>query len=230
MRVCVLLLLASIGAPVVAHDLWIARDGDLYTLHYGHEGSGHAGTRVIEYKPEQVRQARCFSAAGRELAGEHGRVWPVTLKGECAASYFVLSTGYWSKTPYGTKNLPRNEAGVVIDSWLSVESIKRIDAWGTALAKPLGLELEIVPLDDPLRLRKGDKLHLIVYAAGKPVAGAKVAYFGHPRGVTAADGRVNVRLQRSGLQLIQASIETPLADGKADRLVKATALQFESAP
>ena len=230
MRVCVLLLLASIGAPVLAHDLWIDRDGDLHTLHYGHERSGHAGTRVIEYRPEQVRQARCFSTAGRELASEPGRTWPVTLKGECAASYFVLSTGYWSKTPYGTKNQPRNEAGAVMDSWRSVESIKRIDAWGTALAKPLGLELEIVPLDNPLRLRQSDKLHLAVYAAGKPAAGATVAYFGRPRGVTAADGRVNVRLQQPGLQLIQASIETPLTDGKADRLVQATALQFESAP
>lgn len=230
MRTPLLLLLASLCAPVLAHDLWITRDGSLHTLHYGHDRSGHAGARVIEYKPEQVRQALCFSTAGRELAGVNGRTWPVTLKGECAASYFVLSTGYWSKTPYGTKNLPRNEAGMVIDSWLSVESVKRIDAWGAALARPLGVELEIVPLDNPLSLRPGDKLHLAVYGAGKPIAGATVAYFGQPRGVTAADGRVNITLRQPGPQLIQASIETPLADGKADRLVQATVLQFELAP
>lgn len=230
MRAHLLLLLASLSHPILAHDLWVTREGNLHTLHSGHERSGHAGAKVIEYKPEQIRQAVCFSAAGRVLAGEVGRTWPVTLRGDCAASYFVFSSGYWSKTPYGTKNLPRNEAGQVLDSWLSVESVKRIDAWGVGLAKPLGLELEIVPLDNPLSLRPGDKLHLAVYGAGKPVAGATVAYFGHPRGVTAADGRVNITLRQPGPQSIQASLETPLGDGKADRLIQTTALQFELAP
>lgn len=230
MRVPRLLLLATLSIPALAHDLWVTRDGNLHTLHYGHERSGHAGAKVIEYKPEQVRQAVCFSAAGRELAGETSRTWPVTLRGDCAASYFVFSTGYWSKTPYGTKNLPKHDAGKVIDSWLSVESVKRIDTWGMALARPLGVELEIVPLDNPLSLRPGDKLHLAVYGAGKPVAGATVAYFGHPRGVSAADGRLNVTLRRPGPQSIKASIESALGDGKADRLIQTTALQFELAP
>ncbi|EFK95250.1 conserved hypothetical protein [sediment metagenome] len=57
-----------------------------------------------------------------------------------------------------------------------------------------------------------------------------VAYFGHPRGTTDGDGRINIRLQQPGLQLIQASRVSPLDDGKADKLIQATALQFGIAP
>lgn len=224
------LLLLPFCLPAPAHDLWIERQGPLHTLQYGHERSGHAGAKILEYKPEQVREAACFNAAGKAMRAEVGRAWPVTLSGDCAASWFLSSSGYWSKTPYGTKNLPKTEAGPVIDSWLSVESVKRIDAWDAALTQPVTRALEIVPLANPLRLRAGDKLRLKVTLEGRPVAGATVAYFGHPRGVSAADGQVNVRLRQPGLQLVQASLETPLADGRADRLIQSTALQFEIAP
>lgn len=225
-----ILLLALTCAPVLAHDLWITRDGSLHTLQYGHERSGHEGAKTLEYRPEQVREALCFDPAGRPLRAVFGKTYPATLKGDCAASVFLTSSGYWSKTPYGTRNLPKGEAGTVLDSWLSVESVKRLDAWGSGLARPLTRELEIVPLHSPFNLKAGDKLRLVVTLDGRPVAGATVAYFGQPRGVSGADGQVNVRLQRPGFQLIQASLESPLTDGKADRLVQSTALQFEIAP
>jgi nickel transport protein len=223
-------LLAVLAGAAHAHDLWVERQETLYTLQYGHERSGHEGAKKLEYKPALVREASCLGAAGQDLGGELRRIYPVSLKGDCAASWFLTSSGYWSKTPYGTKNLPKTEAETVLDSWLSVESVKRIDTWGETLARPVTRELEIVPLANPLRLKAGEKLRLAVYLAGKPVAGATVAYFGHPRGVSGADGQVNVRLQQPGLQLIQASLETPLNDGKADKFIQSTTLQFEIAP
>lgn len=220
-----LLFLASL--TVHAHDLWVEREGSGFTLHYGHERSGHGGARVLEYAPAQVREALCHDTDGRPLKARVSPNWPVRLQGDCAVSLFVFSTGYWSKTPYGTKNLPKTEAGTVIDSWLSVESVKRIDAWGEALTRPLTQGLELVPLENPLRLKPGDKLHLAVFQAGRPATGVTVAYFDQPRGVTDRDGRINIALRRPGFQLIQASLETPLADGKADRRVETAALQFE---
>lgn len=229
LRLSVLLLaLSSFSAQ--AHDLWVERQDNLHTLQYGHERSGHEGAKKLEYKPEQVKHTACFGRDGREVRAETGRVYPVTLKGACAASWFFTSSGYWSKTPYGTKNLPRTEAEAVLDSWLSTESVKRVDTWGPALARPLTQELELVPQVNPLGLKRGDKLRVLVTLRGKPVAGVTVAYFGHPRGVSGADGLVNVRLQQGGFQLIQASLQTPLQDGKADKLIQATSLQFEIAP
>ncbi len=223
-----LFLLAFCSTPLAAHDLWVERDALLHTLYYGHERSAHEGARRLEYKPETVKGAECYGANGKELKTERGKTYPVTLKGDCAASWFLVSSGYWSKTPYGTKNLPKGEAGAVMDSWLSIEAVKRIDRWGEALAQPLTKGLELVPTDNPLILKPGDKLRLHAYYQGKPAPNVTVAYFGKPRGVTGADGAVNIRLGESGFQLIQGSLEQPLDDGKADKIIHTTALQFES--
>jgi nickel transport protein len=222
-----LLLSALLPGPINAHDLWIERNGPLHTLAFGHERSGHAGAKRLEYKPESVRQALCFGISGQTQPAELSRQYPVTLKGDCAASWFLLSSGYWSKTPYGTKNLPKTEAGAVMESWRSVEAIKRIDSWGDALTRPMTDELELVPKENPLSLKTGDKLRLRAFIQGEPAANVTVAYFGKPRGVSGADGVVNIRLNQPGLQLIEASLELPLNDGKADKTIHAASLQFE---
>ena len=115
----------------------------------------------------------------------------------------------------------------MVKSWLSHESVKRIDTWSPALAKPLTQELEIVPLDDPLRLSASDKLHLRVTLAGRPVSGATVTYDGEPRGATDTDGNINVRLRHDGYQMIATSVTRPLASPKADEEVRAASLVFE---
>lgn len=221
------LILALLPSLACSHDLWIERTGPLHSLSYGHERSEHEGVKRLEYKPESVKQAVCFNTDGQQHRIDPSRAYPVTFKGDCAASWFLLSSGYWSKTPYGTKNLPKNEAGAVIDSWLSVESIKRIDRWSEAAANPLTQELELVALDNPTALKTGAKLHLRAYFQGKPAANVTVAYFGKPRGVTGADGAINIRLNETGFQLIQASLELPLSNGNADKAIHSSALQFE---
>jgi nickel transport protein len=227
MKPHLLFLLALLPSVVCAHDLWIDRAGSLHSLSYGHERSGHEGVKRLDYKPETVQQARCFDTSGQEIRAEPGKQYPVTLKGDCASSWFLLSSGYWSKTPYGTKNLPKTEASAVMDSWRSVEAIKRLDRWGAALARPMSQALELAPNDNPLTLKTGDKLRLRAFYQGKPAANVTVAYFGKPRGVSGTDGAVNIRLSEPGFQLVQASLETPLDDGKADKTIHSSTLQFE---
>ena len=84
-----------------------------------------------------------------------------------------------------------------------------------------------MPQDNPLKLKRGDKLRLTAWFQGKPAAGVTVAYFGKPRGISDGEGRINIRLQNPGFQLIQASLELPLNDGKADKAVHVSSLQFE---
>jgi nickel transport protein len=222
-----LLLLTLYSVMTCAHDLWIERNGTQHSLAYGHEKSNHAGAKKLEYKPENVQQARCFNDSAQVQRVTPSTQYPVTLQGDCAVSWFLLSSGYWSKTPYGLKNRPKNEEAAVIDSWLSVESIKRLDRWSKALAGPVTQELELSTLDNPLALKSGDKLRLRVWFQGKPAANVTVAYFGKPRGVTGEDGTLNIRLNQAGYQHIEASLETPLADGKADKIIRTSSLQFE---
>lgn len=114
-----------------------------------------------------------------------------------------------------------------IKSWLSYESVKRIDGWDAKLARPLTQGLEITPLDDPLRLHEGEKVRLVVTFEGRPIEGAAVAYDGKPRGATGADGRINIRIRHAGFQIIQASLTLPSAAPEADEVVHTANLNFE---
>lgn len=222
----IVLLLSYVG-HAGAHDLWIERQGLKHSLSYGHERSAHAGEKLLEYAPEQVNAADCFNADGHRLQAKRTQRYPVTLEADCAASWFALSSGYWSKTPYGTKNVAKTEATAVITSWLSIEGVKRIDRWSPTLARPLSASLELSPNDNPLRLKAGDKLRLRAWFANKPAPGVTVAYFGKPRGITDAEGYINVRLVNPGFQLLQASLEVPLNDARADKTIHSSNLQFE---
>lgn len=213
-----------------AHDLWLAKDGKHLTLYQGHRHSGHAGAETMAYGSNFVTANRCVDERGaaRPLAVVGTSPW--TASGDCAALRLDISSGYWSKTPWETKNAPKNETPGAIKSWLSKDNLKRLERWSPAFVQPLGHGLEILPASDPFALKPGDKLVVVVVKDGKPLTGAPVAYHGDPRGETDPDGRIAIRLRHGGLQLIATSLELPLKDGKADVEILASTLQFEIRP
>lgn len=223
-------VLAAVGAlPAIAHDLWVDGEATIHVLRYGHERSQHEGERQLAYAPDFVKQARCFGRDGREAKASLSAGYPAKLAGTCAATIFSASSGFWTKTPYGTKNEPKGSAAQVLESWQSFDMVKTLREWSPAFARPLTQELEITPLENPLLLKAGDKLSVRVTWRGQPRAGVAVAYHGNPRGTTGADGTVNIRLRDPGFQLIQASVDEPVAAadaGKADKAVFATHLGF----
>jgi nickel transport protein len=228
---CRLSLLAILLAcSAQAHDLWLEKDGKRLTLYQGHRHSSHAGAETVAYGNSFVMANRCVDERGnaRPLAVVGTSPW--TASGDCAALRLDISSGYWSKTPWETKNVPKSEAPGAIKSWLSKDSLKRLDRWSPTVAQPLGHGLEILPATDPFALKPGDKLVVIVVKDGKPVTGAPVAYLGDPRGVTDPDGRIAIRLRHAGVQLIATSLELPLKDGKADTEILTATLQFDLVP
>ena len=221
------LTLLSLTTTAAAHDLWVEPSGAAYIVRYGHHPQvSHEGARDIAYAPSIVKSVTCTDAAGNPGTARVGSTAPVEIAGDCAVLYVLTSSGYWSKTPAGTKDLKKTEASSPLGSWQSFESVKHISQWGAGAAKPLGAPLEIVPAANPLTLQDGDKLGLRVLAKGQPVANAMVTYDGKPRGETDADGTMNIRIKHGGLQLIQASTRTPHAGPEADEVVHTTALTF----
>jgi nickel transport protein len=114
-----------------------------------------------------------------------------------------------------------------VSSWLSYESVKRIDRWADALSLPLTEDLEITPLKNPIKLKKGKKVQLLVTFKGEPIEEVVVSYFDRPRGTSNSDGKINIRLKNSGLQLISASYKQKTESEKADEIVYTTFLNFE---
>jgi len=219
--------LMCLSAPSLAHDLWIERTIEGLEVRYGHARSGHEGDELLAYGPEMIRRMDCVDAAGERSDPEWSGETPVRIPGECAAVFVLASTGFWSKTTEGTRNVPKKDSRSPLKSWQSFESAKRIDRWGEALARPFTPDLEITPVENPLVLAPGDKVHLLVTFAGEPVGGATVTYDGQPRGLTGKDGRVNLKIRHEGFQVIQAGLTVPINSEDADEIIHTTNLNFE---
>lgn len=212
--------------PAQAHDLWLEKADGGWTLYQGHRHSTHAGAEIVPYAAGFVAAAVCLDTDARPRPLVVLAAAPWTAKGECAALRLDASSGYWSKTPWETLNVPKNAAPGVLKSWRALESLLLVERWSGALAKPAGAGLELLPTADPFAVRPGGKLVVRVTQDGRPLANAPVAYHGETRGATDADGRIAIRLRHAGVQLISASVETRLDDGRADREIRAATLQF----
>lgn len=200
----VLLSLFLLAFPARGHDLWLERESDDYVLRYGHRGAD-----LLDYPPSWIQKAYRFDATGALAALPAAETSPYRIPAAGHGCYLGISSGIWTKTPYGTEPIGRSAAKMPLRSWRSMESVKRIDRWSPELAAPLTTELEITPLNNPFTLESGDKMRLLVTFAGKPIANVPVAYDGEVRGASGVDGRVNLRVRHGGLQMIQASYSNP---------------------
>lgn len=207
-----------------SHDLWIEKEGDYLKLLYGHKFSSHGGDKLMDYNPEFVKYFIC-KKDGKNSQKEFERAYPVKIKSECDEIFLMFSSGYWTKTVYGTKNVPKNEEKQVVKSWLSYESVKFIENYKNDL-KPMTEELEIVPISDLKKIKKGDKLRLQIFFKGKPIKDVPVAYFGNVRGTTDEEGKINITLKNDGFQMITASFEEKGDGIKADEFIHTTNLNF----
>jgi nickel transport protein len=223
---CVIALFLG-AAPAFAHELWVERTPEGLEVRYGHTHSAHQGVALIPYGEDFVRRVDCVDDAGEPRESGWSGGAPARIPGDCAGVFVLTSTGFWSKTTEGTKNVSKKEAPSALRSWQSFESVKHIARWGEALARPFTRDLEITPLENPLLLEPGAKMHLLVTYGGKPVEGATVAYDGEPRGISGKDGRVNLKIRHGGFQMIQAGLTVPLQSEDADEIIHATNLNFE---
>jgi nickel transport protein len=219
-------------APVVGlagcrPRFWLERDANGVTLFYGHQHT-HSGTKTLPYKADFVKDALCLDASGqtKTLALTKNTPWH-TPSTDCAVIRVTASSGYWTKTPWATKNMPKNGINNVVKSWLAEMSVKRIDRWVAGADQPLSTGIEITPVSNPLVLKAGDTLTLLVTQNGQPKAGAQVEYDDVVLGTTDKEGRVAILLRHGGVQLIETDIETPLVDGKVDTVIHNATLQFK---
>lgn len=223
-----LLLLGACG-PAQAHDYWLEVQGDDYLLYRGHRHSGHQGEDRLPYDPAIVTGAVCAEAKGALRDVAVSRTYPARIPGPCAAVLVEADSGTWSHTHTGTNKADGTEPRSVTRSWRALESVKLINGWVPGLGRPLSQALEITSPEDPTRRVPGEKLRLLVTLAGRPKPGVNVAYDGETRGLTGANGLINLKVRHGGAQVVSASIEEPDPQGGPSRL-HATTLLFDLKP
>jgi nickel transport protein len=229
-----LVIMSWAVTPLLAHEGWLEqRNGELM-FYYGH------GDKIDPYKPEYLKAAQAFDAKGGAAAAEivkHEKHSSVATKGEPAIVTAIFDNGYWVKTTDGWKNIGKREAQgkyQVLLSDLSRKYAKIMLRPCEIYAKPLGLFLEIVPEKDPSACRPGDDFPIRVLLQGKPLEALPISVgtADHSQSTDALprtdkDGRVTVKLEKPGLQLIATEHTMPNpGDPDADNLVACSSLTF----
>ncbi|ALP54133.1 hypothetical protein Tel_13865 [Candidatus Tenderia electrophaga] len=202
----VLLLTAGIAmtTSIQAHDVWLEGERGNLRVVYGHVGELQA------YDPDKVKAVRAYNDSGKDVdiraeTNDHSmRVKPAGEAGMITVEY---DNGYWTKIDATTwENQSKRRFDNYLDASHSLKYNKNLLSWSNEYKQPTGLSFEIVPLENPLAVRAGDKVTLQVYYQGKPLADAGVEVHGFDDSFkTDAQGKVEVPLNaKHDLQHIAA--------------------------
>ena len=222
-----LLLLLYASSNVFAHDSWIERKDGQFIVVYGH------GSTTETYDTEKVKEVRAYDTDGKIVqvtVKKEGYPVVITPHGKASLIYLYFDNGFWSKTPDGYKNKPKKDVPDAMESSHSIKYSKAILKWGDKFSRPLSIKMEIVPLKNPLLLKAGDVLPVKVFLDGKPLEGALVNAGGYHKDDLKTDknGMADVKIERSGHQIITASTKIPLKDNpNADVLSLSANITFE---
>lgn len=218
-RTALLLALLFSGTHTIAHDYWLEAHGNDYLLYRGHRHPAQQGAETEPYDPAIITRALCVDTAGSSHEVSASQEYPARIPGPCAALLVEADSGLWSHSRATSEGERRI-------TWRSLEVVKRINNWGSVLARPLSDGLEILSPENPTALRPGDKLRLLVTENGRPRGGVAVAYDGDTRGVTGPNGLINLKVRHGDTQFISASVEEPSPSG-AESLLRSTVLMFD---
>ncbi|NTW57662.1 MAG: cobalt transporter CbiM [Nitrospirae bacterium] len=219
------LLLVQVPAAS-AHDYLIEQKGNDLLLLYGH------GEQAMDFEASKVSKLKAVDAQGKDLAvqkEQRSKAMALKIAGQPAAVMAELDNGYWSKTIYGWKELPKRKASRVVEAVRSLYFTKTLLSWNATIQEASGgMRLEIAPMSDPFASKPGDQLSVKVLGSGKPLAGLEVIGFDHTkRGTTDKDGLIKVPIS-AGLNLITVEYKEKIKDDPdADALSMTATLTFE---
>ena len=215
------------SARALAHDFWLERAGGTFLLRYGHHGG-----EALPLDAGKLKRLLCRKDKGAAenllraavVAPKH-----VSLAASCAVLSAFFDGGFYSQTPDGEKNLPKNQVPDAVKAWRSKQFAKWLDIRSPLASQPVGDELEIVPVTDLAKVKTGDKATFRVLLGGKPLSGAVLAIDHKPLGETDDEGQVRVRIRGAMVESVSASYRRAVKTPEADSEVFEASLTFEVA-
>jgi uncharacterized GH25 family protein len=219
-------LMISQASGAYAHDFLIEKKGQELLLVYGH------GAQAMEFEASKVAKLSAIDGQGKELMIQkepRNKALELKVSGQPAAVMAEIDNGYWSKTIYGWKELPKRKASRVVEAIRSLYVTRALLSWNGAVQEASGgTRLEIVPMADPFTMKPGDSLSVRVLGSGKPLQDIEVVGLDHAkRGITDKDGMIKVPLTE-GLNLVTVEYKEKIKDDPdADALSLTATLTFE---
>lgn len=171
----------ALSGPAAAHDLWMTLSSGQVVprvhLHYGHSDDLQMpqADKLVDLSATDGAGTRALAprlAASRTAPVLVSEPVPGIGTALLAARY---DNGFWVKTPDGEyRNTTRRLVPNAGEAITSVKFAKLLAGPGAPWAAPVGHELELVPLEDPMSVKAGGTLRVKVLFRGEPVANAAV--------------------------------------------------------
>jgi nickel transport protein len=209
-----LILLALLATQQAhAHGVYVAqRHGELAVV-IGEGASDEA------YEPGQVTAVEGLRANGeavkvkRIARGDHVVLQPPA---DAALLHTTVDFGAYSRTGKDAPWQPRGKAALpgAVEGLYAIKYNLSIQASPQLPLAPRGEGLELLPLADPLALRRGDRLPVQVLLDGQPLAGVKLSedFIANSHALSAAtdaQGRTQVKLHADSLNVIALEHDQP---------------------
>ncbi len=185
--------------------------------------------KPLPYPAAKLTRAWGYSADGKTLTlaqtPADGFV-QVSAPPEASLLALEFDNGFYSRSTQGTVNKPMNEVPGAVSAVWAKKTGKYLLQWNAQAAKPVGLQLEIVPTST-VAPKPGETITVQVLWEGKPIEGIKVSKSEHAPGEkTDANGRATYKVD-AGRNFVWTERRAKVAgDPRFDSLAAATNLIF----
>lgn len=227
LRATVLSLACAAAGLAQAHDAFFepaapAQAGQ-FIVRFADEG------KPIAYPAAKLKRTWALGAAGQSVALQQTPAADfvrITAPADAAVMALEFENGFFSRSTSGTIEKPMNEVPGAVSAVWAKKAGKYIAQWSAPVNKPMGLQLEIVPMSAALP-KPGDTLQVQVLWEGKPIEGMLVSKGEkHPGEKTDTNGMATYKVQ-AGSNFIWAERRIPVAgDPRYTTLAVATNVIF----
>lgn len=144
----------------------------------------------------------------------------------------TFDAGYWVEGNNGYEAIkdPSKYKGIVYNSLKSIKYGKRYFQWNDSFLNPIGMKLEVIPLINPLNIKVGEKLPVLVLKDGKALenAGFETSDYGDLNVKTNKYGIANIPVKNKGLQIIAAIyMDDEVSDINVNSITIQSSISFE---
>ncbi|MGB5919309.1 DUF4198 domain-containing protein [Arcobacter sp.] len=163
-----------------------------------------------KFAPKQLKGATAYDINNQKIKTGIDYSKDTTLLTAKKPSMIALTfdAGYWVEGEDGFKNIkePSKYKGIVYGSLKSIKYGKRYFDWSEKFLQPIGMKIEVIPLIDPLKIKAGETLPILVIKDGKAFANASIetSDYENLNIKTNEFGIANVPVKNKGLQIIAA--------------------------
>lgn len=226
-------ILPMLVQPALAHSMYFGSKGEDIPLLFGHPEEGE--DEVLPYDPADIEELTAYDLTGAVVPSEiknFGDSISVIPNEDIAALTAFVNRGFYVVTPDGEYlNISKREATEYTEAFRSFHYPKSLFNWSDAISQPLGLQLEIVSLQNPYKVMAGEDLDVQVLFEGAPRNDVLVEYLGKTVEDVNKDGIFSIPLRQEGLQTIEASYSIPLENNPdTDALSYSASLSIQPIP